>query len=44
MPLSDEYIIYTVGGGTGSLRPHANIIAEGSADSPYYDYDTKATT
>lgn len=44
MPLSDEYIVYTVGGGTGSLRPHANIIAEGSADSPYYDYDTKATT
>ena len=41
MPLDDEYIIYTVGGGTGSLRPHANIIAEGSSDNPYFDYDAK---
>ena len=44
MPLSDEYIIYTVGGGTASLRPHANIIAEGSAAAPYWDYQTKTTT
>jgi hypothetical protein len=44
MPLSDEFMIYTVGGGTGSLRSHAQIIAEGSAASPYWDYDLKSTT
>ena len=39
MPLSDEYILYTVGGGTGSMRTHTEVMS-----TDRWDYETKDTT